>query len=371
MRIVVIGAGVVGAAIADALARRGAETTVLDMRAPGAGASQASAGLLAPFIEAHDNTTFLSLCRRSLDLYDDFVAGVRERAGLAVEYARTGTLEVALSDADADRLRAARAWLDTVDVAHEWIDGAELSGVEPAVSSTATGALLVPKQGFVGAMSLVRALVQSARMAGASFVSPVEAAEVDVSGGRAMVKAGDRRFAADAVVLAAGSWSSRVRVRGANVPPVHPVRGQLLHLDWSAGAERPSRPIWGARCYTVPWSDGSLLVGATVEDVGFDESSTVAGVHDLTEAVGELLPRAWQASVNAVRVGLRPASPDGLPFIGPLSGAPNVVAATGHYRNGVLLAPITAAMVTDYLLDRRLDPEFQAAVSCSRELPRG
>jgi len=147
----------------------------------------------------------------------------------------------------------------------------------------------------------------------------------------------------------------RVRVAGVDTPPVRPIRGQLLHLSWP-GVERPSRIVWGLRCYAVPWSDGSLLVGATVEDVGFDETWTVSGVHDLTKAAIELLPKTLHASIDAVRVGLRPATPDNLPAIGPFAKAPRVIAATGHYRNGVLLAPLTAKLVADAMIYNRMDP---------------
>lgn len=145
-----------------------------------------------------------------------------------------------------------------------------------------------------------------------------------------------------------------MRVTGTTMPVVRPIRGQLLHLAWMG--PRPALFVWGAACYTVPWSDGSLLVGATVEDVGFDEHSTVAGVDSLTSAVRRLLPASARAAVEAVRVGLRPATPDGLPWIGPLSAAPRVVMAAGHYRNGVLLTPLTADLVSRLIVDGESDP---------------
>jgi glycine oxidase len=354
VKVVVIGAGVIGAAIADALAVRGVRVTVIDMRAPGRGATQASAGLLAPFIEAHDEGPLLDLSIRSLDQYDAFIGGLQQRTGCAVEYARTGTLEVALSDEEADRLRAAEHVLDGRAVTFDWIDAPTLRHVEPAVSEAAVAALLIPAHGFVGAGSLMKNLLESARIAGASFEQPVEAVRIDSSADRVDVAAGNRSYTADWAVVASGCWSSRVRVTGATTPVVRPIRGQLLHLAW-AGA-RPSRSVWGTACYTVPWSDGSLLVGATVEDAGFDEHSTVAGVSSLTNAVRRLLPGSAQAAVREIRVGLRPATPDGLPWIGPLSAAPRVVMATGHYRNGVLLAPLTADLVTRLLVDDESDP---------------
>jgi glycine/D-amino acid oxidase-like deaminating enzyme len=159
------------------------------------------------------------------------------------------------------------------------------------------------------------------------------------------------------VVLATGSWSKKLRISGVTPLPMRPIRGQLLHLQWCEG-DQPGRICWGPHCYAVPWTDGALLVGATVEDVGFDEGTTVAGVNALTSAVIELLPHASGARIESVRVGLRPSLPDGMPAIGPFASAPRVVAATGHYRNGVLLAPLTAELVANYLLDNRSDVAF-------------
>jgi glycine oxidase len=136
------------------------------------------------------------------------------------------------------------------------------------------------------------------------------------------------------------------------------VRGQLLQLRWTS-PQRPRRIVWGPDCYTVPWSDGTLLVGATLEDAGFAETATVAGVESLTTAVTRLLPNAALAEWQMVRVGLRPALPDSLPAIGPLSRAPRVIVATGHYRNGVLLAPLTAEIVRRQILEGVSDPALE------------
>src|SRR4029079_6262750 len=141
------------------------------------------------------------------------------------------------------------------------------------------------------------------------------------------MRAGDRRYEADALVIAAGSWSRRVKIAGMPPLPVKPVRGQLLHLQWPDGAPLPARVIWGPDCYAAPWSNRSVLIGATVEDAGFDKHSTVAGVRDLTNARCELLPDSARETLREVRVGLRPALPDGLPAIGVWPSAPRVFAA--------------------------------------------
>ena len=354
----ILGAGVIGASVADALASRGVRVTVLDMRSPGRGASYASAGILAPYTEAHEHTPLLDLGTRSLSLFDAFIAGLQAESGRTVEYARTGTLEIAVDDEDNARLRASSRWLGAHGVGHEWIEAAELARFEPAVSPAARGGLFIRPHGFVGVQSLIMALVHRARARGATFESPVEAAEVIPYGDRVEVRAGDRRYTADAAVIASGSWSRRVRVKGMGALPIRPVRGQLLHLKWPASG-RPARVVWGPRCYTVPWSNGTLLVGATVEEAGFDESTTAGGVRDLTQAVTELLPGSKDALFLDARAGLRPATPDGLPAIGPVRGAPRVTIATGHYRNGILLAPLTAEVVANYIVDGVSDPIFQ------------
>jgi glycine oxidase len=354
-RVAVIGSGVIGASVADAIAARGAAVTIYEMRAPGQGASQASAGVLSPYIEAKPGSPLLALGVRSLGMWDTFMDGLRHRApGMDVDYARTGTLEVALNEGDTRKLGDARAWLSTEGVVHEWLDRSALHSFAPTVSPSAHAGLFITSHGFVNVSALVRALMHAARLSGAVAVTPTEIIHVEHKRDVVIVRVGDQHVEFDHVVIAAGSWTRRVRVAGVPVFPVKPIRGQLLQLRW-AGIVRPAQSIWGTRCYTVPWSDGSLLVGATVEDVGFDERSTVSGVRELLDAVVELLPEAATASLDAVRVGLRPATTDHLPLLGPLKNHPRIVIAAGHYRNGILLAPLTADIVSRLIIDGERD----------------
>jgi glycine oxidase len=362
--VIVVGAGIIGVSVADRLAALGASVKVLEMRSPGRGASQASAGMLAPHTEAHGDPELLQLGTRSLNLFDDLVRSLEAETGRPVEYRRTGTLEVAFDAEGRQRLLAAKRSMEARDVDCEFLEPGQIPRRDTAISPDATAALFTAPHGFVGVDSLIRALVHRARLAGAVFESPVEGVGVEAGPASVQVRAGDRVDRADYVVIAAGSWSGRVRVRHVPALPMRPVRGQLLHLRW-AGPGALSGIVWGPRCYVVPWSDGTLLVGATVEEAGFNEEATAAGIRDLAEAVIQLLPAAATARFDAVRVGLRPALPDGLPAIGPLRQAPRVVVATGHYRNGVLLAPVTAEMVATYILDGARDPAF-AAVSPDR-----
>jgi glycine oxidase len=205
------------------------------------------------------------------------------------------------------------------------------------------------------ASELTRALATAARRHGAQLVEHGRVRRIAKTDGDLIVETERGTLAGNAVVLAAGSWSGQIEITGvAARPPVRPVRGQLLHVGWNGPSVR--RVTWGERCYLVPWDDGTLLIGATVEEAGFDERATVAGVRDLLEAACDLVPHTWTASFLGARVGLRPGTPDDLPIVGRSAALPNLMYASGHYRNGVLLAPLTAKLVADAMLENRIDP---------------
>ncbi len=359
MRVLVAGAGVIGLSIADALARRGCQVTVLEMRAPGGGASRASAGLLAPHTEAEPGAPLLALGTRSLSMFDDFVARVREASGCVVEYARSGTLEVGFDEDECATLERASKWLTAERVDHRVLDAADLAVMEPGVSRSARLGLFIPTHGFVGVRSLITALAASARSHRATIETPVEVVDVRIDHAEVIATAGARVYRADTVVLAAGAWSSRLRIHGLSPVPVRPVRGQLLELR-SPGAPMTRHVVWSAGCYTVPWSDGTLLVGATMEDAGFDETTTAEGVETLMRAVKALVPASESAYFVEARAGLRPATPDGLPLLGTLPDLPNLIFATGHYRNGILLAPLTAVLIERLITGAGSDAMMEA-----------
>ena len=362
--IIVIGAGIVGCAIAEELSRRGASVEIVDERSVGMGATHASAGVLAPHIEAREDSPFLDLTVRSLALFDDFITRVSAEAGVPIPYRRTGTLDVATSDVELRALRTHAELLARRGVAALLLDAAATRAEEPLLGDGAIGALQIESHGFVGAGDLTRALVAAARRHGAQLIEPARVHRVVSRDGEITVETDRGSLSGNAVVLAAGSWSGDIAIDGvAARVPVRPVRGQLLSLAWTGAPLR--RVTWSRRCYLVPWDDGTLLVGATVEEAGFDERATVAGVRDLLDAVSDLVPHAWSAGFRGARVGLRPATPDDLPVIGPSRVLPNLMYATGHYRNGVLLAPLTAKLVADAMLDNSIDP-MMSAVSPQR-----
>ena len=347
--VLIIGAGIIGCAIARELSARGVHVQIIDDRPVAGGATQASAGILAPYIEAHDRGLLLDLGVRSLALYDDWIAAVSGDAGVPIEYRRPGTLEIALDADHAADLRRATSGGNP-----QWLDRDATCALEPALGSI-EGALFVTAHGYVAAPELTAALARAAEHHGATFRrSRAERIERVSSHLRVVTASG--AIDADRVVLAAGSWTGALAGDRWAAAPVRPVRGQLLQLGWQGPPV--TRILWGPECYIVPRADGSLLVGATVEDVGFDERATAAGVRDLLDAACELLPQGWGATFMNVRVGLRPATPDDLPLVGE-GETEGLVYATGHYRNGVLLAPLTARLVADLIVEGKRDPALE------------
>lgn len=351
MRVVVVGAGVIGCAVAFECARRGARVQVVDRRRPGQGATQASAGMLAPYIEGH-SAVFLDLAVRGLAAWDPFLAALGPAAGVLPEYDRNGTLQAAFDDAGAGELQEQARRLAAAGVPHRSLCRDEALALEPALSPDVRAALEIPAHGYVSAAGFIDALVAGGTRLGVSFAQ-ANVLDVGATGSGTSVTTDAGMFEGDAAVVATGSWTGELLRRTADTAasPVRPVKGQLIHVRTPVPVA--SRVLWGPGCYMVPRRDGSMLIGATAEDAGFDERPTLCGVQALTTAAATLVPALGGAAFEGVRVGLRPATEDELPIIGPSSRQPRIYYATGHYRNGVLLSPLTARIVADLVLDQR------------------
>ncbi|MDQ2865394.1 MAG: glycine oxidase ThiO [Candidatus Eremiobacteraeota bacterium] len=344
--VAIVGAGVIGLSVAFELAGRGATVRVYERGEPGRAASWAAAGMLAPHTEKIEDEWLLALCSQSLAMYPSFVDCVREASGIDAHLRLDGILNAAFDDAGMEELRAHAAVLENRGVAFELLDRGETIAREPALGSHVTGSLVLAQEGHVDNRRLGRALAAACEARGVAIVRDVHDCAVECDDRRVLGIRCHLGFApAQYVVNAAGAWAARVPGIPAEMcPHVEPVKGQMLALAIARGFVR--RACWVPGAYLVPRSDGRLLIGATVERAGFDERVTARGIAGLLRAALAAAPALGDFAFTESWAGLRPASADGRPFIGP-SALDGLIYATGHYRNGILLAPVTARIVAD------------------------
>jgi len=349
--VVIIGAGLIGLAIASELARRGAAVRVIDAHEPGRAASWAGAGMLAPYTETLASAEFAAFCVTSLALYPAFVAGLAERTGVDARLALDGIVEIATGPGDEVRLRAHAASLAARGIAAQWLEREALVRLEPALGRAARGACFSQTEGHVDNRRLGRALRADCAALGVRVDENVGLVAIEADARRVLgVRHPQGFLPAGAVVNAAGAWSGALEgVPSRAVVPVVPVKGQMLALAMPRNLVR--RVVWVPGAYLVPRSDGRLLVGATVEDAGYDVRVTARAIRALLDAALAALPALADLTVAETWAGLRPGTPDGLPFVG-ATALENYYVATGHYRNGILLTPGTAVLVADMLEGR-------------------
>ena len=358
---VFVGGGVIGLASAWRAARRGARVVVLERDRPGSGASRVAAGMLAPVGElSFGEPELLELTLAAARLYPEFAAEVEEGSGCATGYRRLGALHVALDRDEAAQLRRVHELQRSLDLEAEWLPPRRCRGLEPGLTPSFNGGVLAPGEAAVDPRALTAALAAALAAEGVEVRAGCEVVAGLFEGGRleGVRAAGGEEFRADAVVLAAGAWSGAARwlPKGAR-PPVRPVKGQVLELRGRDGAPPPCERILASeRVYIVPRPDGRLIVGATVEEMGFETTVTAGGVHELLREAYRLLPDVAEMELLDALAGLRPGTPDNLPLVGP-GAIDGLVLATGHYRNGILLAPLAAEAVAGLLAgDRALAP---------------
>ncbi|MGH7114020.1 MAG: glycine oxidase ThiO [Stellaceae bacterium] len=349
---VVIGAGVIGLGIAWRLAQAGCPVAVYDRGEAGHGASWAAAGMLAAAVETEPGEEpLLALTLESQRLWPDFARELEAASGIAVGYRDEGTIVVALTRDDAERLHFTYEFQRGLGLDLEWLSGAEARRREPHLRPGIPGAVLSPRDHQVDNRLVARALAVAARRAGAVVHEQCRVREVEIAGGRACAVATDRgREPADLVVLAAGAWSREIGgIPPAHLPPVRPIKGQMLALRMDPAAPLLGHVIWLPRGYLVPRRDGRLIIGGTVEEHGFDDTVTAGGLLALIEGAWRAVPTIEELPIAETWVGFRPGSRDDAPMLGP-SGVDGLVVATGHHRNGILLTPVTAQTISAYLL---------------------
>jgi glycine oxidase len=379
--LVVVGAGAIGLSCAWRCAQAGMSVLVVERDEPGAGASGVAAGMLAPVTEAtFGEQPLLELNLAARAQWPAFAAELEELTALPTGYLDRGALVVAADRDDAEELRRLHAFQVELGLDAQWLGPSAARSREPGLSPRIGGAIYAPQDGAVDPAAVVHALAAAFAAAGGELRLGVEVTGIDTAGGRVggvevvpvdaapdpdqlLVAGLDERETIPArnVLVAAGAWSAEGGLATeASAPPVRPVKGQLLELRVRRGHRLPARHVIRTpRCYLVTRPDGRVVLGATQEEQGFDTAVTAGGVHRLLEAAWEVLPDAGELELVGAHAGLRPGTPDNAPAVGP-GEVEGLVWATGHHRNGVLLAPSTGRAVAALLRDGELPPEWAA-----------
>lgn len=359
--VVIIGGGVIGLSIAWRAATKGLSVTVVE-ESPGRGASWAAAGLLAPITEVHHGEEqVLQLGVASLEMYPSFVAELEDLTGASVAYRSQGTLIVAPNADDFAALGDLYKLQQELGLVSRALKRRDARSLEPSLSPALRAAWLIEGDHQIDNRALADALGTACRMSGVQMITDVAIA-IDVASERVRgVKlASNPALACDRVVLAAGCWSSAIDGVPEEVrPPVRPVKGQLLYLRGPADPPLITHNVRGLDVYLVPRRDGRIVVGATVEEQGFDTTVTAGAVYQLLRDAYELVPGLWELELLECVAGLRPGSPDNAPMLGE-SGLEGLLVATGHYRSGILLTPLTAETMTELLVTGRTPARIQS-----------
>ncbi|HLM30605.1 MAG TPA: glycine oxidase ThiO [Solirubrobacterales bacterium] len=348
---VIVGAGVIGLACAWRAAQRGLEVVVVERERPGAGASNVAAGMLAPVGEATwGEEATLELALASHRLWPEFATELATASGADPGYLTPGSLHVALDPDEAAELRRRFELMRELKLEARWLAPSECRELEPGLASTIAGGVSAPHEAATDPRLVIPALAAALEAAGGR-IEIAAATDAILEGDRlAGIRTEDgRELRARSVVLAAGSWSAADWLPAEARPAVRPVKGQILTLAGPAHEPVCEHLVVTERVYIVPRGDGRLVVGATVEERGFDTRVTAGGVHELLREAYRALPEIAELELVEAIAGLRPATPANVPLIGP-GAIDGLVLATGHYRNGILLAPLTAERIAAVLV---------------------
>lgn len=340
--VIVVGGGIVGAACARGLATRGVAVTLIDFgKHPGV-ATQAAAGMLAPFAEAVPEDPLLALNVRARDFYTQLVPQLEEETDVQVGLWLDGIYQIAFTEAEASEARAAIAWQRQSGFSPDWLSAEELRERVPGVGPDAIGAVVAPEDGALDPAALHEALLASAQAHGARMIRGVEVQRLLTADDRVTgVETAAETYETGAVILAAGCWSGAI-VGTPRPVSVHPIRGQMVSLEWPK--DEPPAIMYGGGCYVLK-RGSEAIAGSTMEHVGFDAGVTDEGITRILSAIARIYPALTRARELSRWAGLRPSTPDGRPILGRDPTMENLWYATGHGRNGILLAGLTGELI--------------------------
>lgn len=373
-KIIIIGGGVIGLGIGWQLAKAGTSVTIYERDRAGRAASWAAAGMLAPLAEAHsEEPELLKLGSQSLALYPQWVCELEADAQMSIGYRVEGTLIVGLEADDTDQLRHLYTAQQHLGLDVNWLTGRDAREIEPALSPRVTAAIHCASDHQVDNRLMINALQRAYQACGGVLRENSAVERIIIKNGVATgIQAEDKLHEADVVVLSAGCWSAQIEGLPAAIrPPVRPVKGQMLALQMETDIAiktviRTVRARYPVSVYLVPRSDGRLIVGATSEEMGFDTRLTAGGVFELLRGAWEAVPGVYELPILETWAGLRPGSRDNAPILGtvprltsgvrtePRPSIENLILAIGHYRNGILLTPITAYEIAKLILTGEL-----------------
>ncbi len=352
--VAIIGGGVIGLAVARALALRGVRDVLLiERNSLGAESSSAAAGMLAPQAEANRAHEFFALTCQSRDLYPDYAAALLAETGIDIQLETTGTLYLAFTEHDEEELERRFQWQKEAGLLIEKLTAAAVRQLEPAINEDVRAALKFPLDTQVENRRLIKALVAANERLGVRVETGTTVTSLRIEPDRVSgIETSSGFVAAESVVIAAGAWSSQLSAVDKALPDlrIKPVRGQMLCFEPKPQLSR--HIIYSPRGYLVPRCDGRLLAGSTTEHAGFEKQVTAAGVYSILSAAMEISPQVAALSLTDSWAGLRPRAADTLPVLGPCAEIGGVYYATGHYRNGILLAPITGELIAGAIVDR-------------------
>ena len=359
-RVLIIGGGAIGLAIGWRLARAGCSVGVFDRGRVGHSASWASAGMLSPLSEAQfEEEALLRLGLKAIEVYPDFVRELEAETGCCVGYRRDGVLMVGITQDDLEYLKFRYRYQRDLGLPVTYLSGAEAREKEPHLSAQVSAAVWCPGDHQVDNRQLTMALKRGVETAGGDIFERAEVDELLVDGTRVRgLRTRDEVHTGDTVVLASGCWSRLLPgLPDCAKPPVRPVRGQIARLGMTPELALNtmvwySRVATSAVAYLVPKNNGHLVLGATSEEMGFDADVTAGGMFELLRAAWEVVPGIYDLPIVESMAGLRPGSRDDAPILGqtPVEG---LIMATGHYRKGILLTPLTALAITEVILEGR------------------